>query len=552
MYLATYLATNKQVVVKRLRDQNRRESQRAFLKEARLLQNLEANNNIADFIGLSTSPYAIMMEYVFFNFPPFGIDKKVSSLRELLDFVHEQDQVSTFSKFQLCLAKDIGNGLSFLHSSSVVHRDLKPDNILLTNQHYAQLTDEEQRLEFSKGPITAKLADFGESRASYAQTQTLIKSKTSRIDRGTLVFMPPEIHLATYTESNLEDMKKADIWSYGMTVYCLMNPGVDHPYAYDCSKTDQLLTQNALLNFMKEKKLPESDPTYKYVRIVDWWQIEEACAATFKFERECRPLVAELESFLAENQPEESFRIFPLSVSQSSALEESDNKIAQKTSSMSDNPLLDRTNTPDNDGTNGCTFIGLAICDKFIALENMLDWEEMKAISEDIITNLPSLVNNLRNIDEMYEPICANRIPQNENLVAELDLSKEFVEDKRIFSLAGREELINLLVKKIKEGSKAIGLYTCAPYTIVIGIHREALFLLDTHPISEALGGNGNGLLLVTEDTSTKSCKKLTQWILKRMQYYGTLNGQQSLAWVTRGRCELYTINNVNVLYIER
>ena len=150
---------------------------------------------------------------------------------------------------------------------------------------------------------------------------------------------------------------------------------------------------------------------------------------------------------------------------------------------MSDNPPLDRTNTPDNDGTNACTFIGLAICDKFIPLENMIDWEEMKAISEDI-TNLPSLVNNLRNIEEMYEPMCAKRILQNENLVAELDLSEEFVEDRRIFSVAGREELINLLVKKTKEGSKAIGLYTCAPYTIVIGIHREALFLLDTHSIS--------------------------------------------------------------------
>ena len=107
-------------------------------------------------------------------------------------------------------------------------------------------------------------------------------------------------------------------------------------------------------------------------------------------------------------------------------------------------------------------------------------------------------------------------------------------------------------MKKTKEGNEAIGLYTCAPYTIVIGIHREALFLLDTRPISEALGGNGNGFLLVTEDTSTKSCKKLTQWILKRMQQYGTPNGQQSLAWVTRDRCELYTINNMNVLYIER
>ena len=99
----------------------------------------------------------------------------------------------------------------------------------MTNQHYTQMTDEEQRLEFSRRPVRAKLTDFGESRASYAQTQTLITSKTSRIDRaGTLVFMLPEIHLVAYTESSLEDMKKADNWSYGMTLYCLMNLGVDH------------------------------------------------------------------------------------------------------------------------------------------------------------------------------------------------------------------------------------------------------------------------------------------------------------------------------------
>ena len=63
----------------------------------------------------------------------------------------------------------------------------------------------------------------------------------------------------------------------------------------------------------------------------------------------------------------------------------------------------------------------------------------------------------------MYQPIFANRILQNENLVVKLDLSEEFVEDRRIFSLAGREGVINLLVKKTKEGSKTIRLYTRAP-----------------------------------------------------------------------------------------
>ena len=132
----------------------------------------------------------------------------------------------------------------------------------------------------------------------------------------------------------------------------------------------------------------------------------------------------------------------------------------------------------------------------------MLGWEKIKTISEDIITNLPLSINKLRNIEEMYEPICAKKILQNENLVAELGLSEEFVEDRTIFSIAGREELINSLVKKTNESSRAIGLYTRAPYTIVIGTYRQAMFLLDSHPINEALGSNGTGRLLVTEDMS--------------------------------------------------
>ena len=107
---------------------------------------------------------------------------------------------------------------------------------------------------------------------------------------------------------------------------------------------------------------------------------------------------------------------------------------------MSDNHPLDHTNIPDNDGTNASTFIGLSICDRFIATENMLGWEKIKTISEDIITNLPLSINKLRNIEEMYEPICAKKILQNEILVAELDLSEEFVDVRTIFSIAGRVE----------------------------------------------------------------------------------------------------------------
>ena len=40
--------------------------------------------------------------------------------------------------------------LLFLNWHLPIHRDLKPDNLLLTNQHYAQLRVEEDRAVYSK------------------------------------------------------------------------------------------------------------------------------------------------------------------------------------------------------------------------------------------------------------------------------------------------------------------------------------------------------------------------------------------------------------------
>ncbi|EGR31463.1 hypothetical protein IMG5_109220 [Ichthyophthirius multifiliis] len=83
-------------------------------------------------------------------------------------------------------------GLYYLHINSIIHRDIKPQNILLDESY------------------NAKLADFGVS--------TFTGEGCCDIDGnlGTLQFMPPEVL----------DFKKgyngkcADIWSLGITFYC--------------------------------------------------------------------------------------------------------------------------------------------------------------------------------------------------------------------------------------------------------------------------------------------------------------------------------------------
>ena len=141
---------------------------------------MKNHDKIVEFIAFCNDPYAIMLEYLCFDFRPFGMDKKCSSLGSLLQFLDEQCDFTSFEKLPLQISNDISEGLSFLHSNGIAHRDLKPENILVTNQHYAGIVDDADRVKeiFRDEPVRAKLVDFGESKDANIQTQTLVASHT--------------------------------------------------------------------------------------------------------------------------------------------------------------------------------------------------------------------------------------------------------------------------------------------------------------------------------------------------------------------------------------
>ena len=106
------------------------------------------------------------------------------------------------------------------------------------------------------------------------------------------------------------------------------------------------------------------------------------------------------------------------------------------------------------------------------------------------------------------------------------------MDGQKLFSDGERQSLIESLCEKAanKESSTLVGLYTCSPYTFVLGIHEQSFFLVDTHSIGSILGGNGNGILVVTKDCSLNSCKTLCQWIMCS-GVFGT--EYKSLVWLT-------------------
>ena len=83
----------------------------------------------------------------------------------LQDFVHLVDAEFDFCSLAdvlLVCTIDVVTGLDFLHRNGIAHRDLKPGNTLVCNQHYDK---DDLETSYAKCPIVCKLADLGLSRS---------------------------------------------------------------------------------------------------------------------------------------------------------------------------------------------------------------------------------------------------------------------------------------------------------------------------------------------------------------------------------------------------
>ena len=108
------------------------------------------------------------------------------------------------------LMRQIVNGLEFLHSNKIIHRDLKLDNILVT------FNSEEDKKNLNMMRATAKIIDFG-----FATTLKASKSNLTYTVLGTPTNMDPQLlqNMENHTRNVQGYDDKADIWSLGTLCY---------------------------------------------------------------------------------------------------------------------------------------------------------------------------------------------------------------------------------------------------------------------------------------------------------------------------------------------
>lgn len=180
VYKARDLKLNRYVAVKVLREEYTENEQfiKKFDRESQAVACLSHPNIVGVYdVGVQDNIYYIIMEYV------DGITLKQYLMRKgRLDYVEA-------TRFVM----DISNALRCAHENKIIHRDIKPHNILLTRD------------------LVPKVADFGIARAITSSTVTMTNQTM-----GSVHYISPEQARGGFVD------ERSDLYSLGILYYELL------------------------------------------------------------------------------------------------------------------------------------------------------------------------------------------------------------------------------------------------------------------------------------------------------------------------------------------
>ncbi|EXJ88657.1 CAMK protein kinase [Capronia coronata CBS 617.96] len=174
-----------------------------FDSELNIMKNLN-HPNIVNYVDCQSYSHWI---YILMEFVPYG---ELSQELRALGKIPEPDVQQ--------ITKQILHALDYLHRRNITHRDIKPDNILIS----------------SRSPLVVKLSDFGLSKCVTDQ-ETFLKTFC-----GTLLYCAPEVYpdYPTYAQGATTKRRRfgepqarpapspydqsVDMWSFGAVIFHML------------------------------------------------------------------------------------------------------------------------------------------------------------------------------------------------------------------------------------------------------------------------------------------------------------------------------------------
>ena len=210
VYRAINMSTRKVVAVKMLKEEylNDKEFLRRFDREARASLELSHDNIVRAYgVGEDNGVPYIVLEYV--------------EGKTLKDLIRESPGGHLSVQQSIGICSQILDALSYAHAHGIIHRDVKPQNVIVTNRG------------------KAKLADFGIAREVTASTVTFSGKNVI----GSVHYISPE------QAKGLPATEESDIYSAGISLYEMLTGTV--PFIGDTT------VSTALMHLSEEPEPPQ-------------------------------------------------------------------------------------------------------------------------------------------------------------------------------------------------------------------------------------------------------------------------------------------------------
>ncbi|KAG3111901.1 hypothetical protein PI125_g8706 [Phytophthora idaei] len=188
----------KNVAIKKLHAAKLAKKERKmFIRETLILGMLGDHPNIVQLYGYTLNPVSLIMDYV-----PKG------SLSYLLHYCEdaEVEAKMTDGRIKLDILLGVAYGMAQLHECNVTHGDLKPQNVLITDDFHAKIAD------FGLATFRAKAATSTSSHMLSASNDDGDEDVDFEgIAGGTAAYMAPELLSSTVIAN-----EKTDVYSFGV------------------------------------------------------------------------------------------------------------------------------------------------------------------------------------------------------------------------------------------------------------------------------------------------------------------------------------------------